>query len=141
MTQATLIVPNLFLGGAPKNIDPYLHVISVGERPTYLVPVGKMVVVNPLLDSYRKPDVARIRLLAELANSYKEAGPTLVHCSLGLNRSALVVAFSLMLTGWSAKAAIEMLREKHHAEVLKNETFVEFLYEQEDLRRSGKVQG
>lgn len=141
MTQATLIVPNLFLGGTPKNIDPYLHVISVGERPTYLVPVGKLVVVNPLLDSYRKPDATRIRLLAELANSYKADGPTLVHCSLGLNRSALVVAFSLMLSGWSAKAAIELLREKHHAQVLKNETFVEFLHEQEGLLSGAHAQG
>ena len=133
MTHATLIAPNLFLGGTPKNIDAYSHVISVGERPTYLVPVGKLVVVNPLLDSHRKPDAARIRQLAEMVNAFQGAGPTLVHCSMGMNRSALVVAFSLILSGWTAKAAIEMLREKHHSQVLKNDTFVEFLHEQAQL--------
>lgn len=140
MTQTTLIVPNLFLGGAPKNIDAYLHVISVGERPTYLIPVGKLVIVNPLLDSHRKPDATRVRQLADMVNLYKEDGATLVHCSMGLNRSALVVAFSLILSGWSAKSAIELLREKHHSQVLKNETFVEFLYEQEQLINSSKHQ-
>jgi protein-tyrosine phosphatase len=128
MSQATLIAPNLYLGGMPKNIDAFTHVISVGERPTYLVPVGKLVIVNPILDSYREPNAPRIRQLAEFVNLFKEQGPTLVHCSQGFNRSALVVALSLMISGWSAQAAIELLREKHHREVLKNETFVEFLH-------------
>ena len=76
---------------------------------------------------------ALTREISGLANEFKQNGPTLVHCTLGLNRSALVVALSLIMSGWSVNAAIDMLREKHHPQLLKNDTFVEFLHTQSRL--------
>jgi protein-tyrosine phosphatase len=54
-------------------------------------------------------------------------GPTLVHCQAGLNRSSLVAARVLMMTGRSADEAIRLLRDVRSPAVLCNPSFEEYL--------------
>lgn len=51
----------------------------------------------------------------------------LIHCQAGLNRSNLVAARTLMLSGQTADEAISSLREKRSREVLCNSAFENWL--------------
>lgn len=55
------------------------------------------------------------------------AGPTLVHCEMGVNRSNLLVAMALIRQGMTWDRAVEGLRKLRHPDVLCNEYFIEVL--------------
>ena len=66
--------------------------------------------------------------LAHEVNRRRDLGQTiLVHCQVGLNRSATVVALALMLRGMKAADAIRLLREKRHRLVICNPHFERWL--------------
>lgn len=127
MNTVDKIQDNLFLGKMPTNIEPYQFVICVGEKPTYPIPVGKIVVVSPLLDGYRLPDEQQLHRLAYMVNSFTEHGPTLVHCSMGFNRSALVVGLALINRGMIGRDVVSLIREVRGTRALQNDTFCEWL--------------
>lgn len=137
MNDADQIAPNLFIGKMPKNIDAYQYVVSVGEKPSYPIPIGKTVLVAPLMDSHRVPTEERLMELATLVNQFTCLGPTLVHCTMGLNRSGLVMAAVLMQRGMRVGKIVPMLREKRDSQVLKNDSFIELLMEI-DYKYKGK---
>jgi hypothetical protein len=51
----------------------------------------------------------------------------LIRCQAGVNRSGLVTALVLMLDGYSAREAIELIRERRAPAVLSNRHFVQWL--------------
>lgn len=124
---ANLVLDNLYIGPMPSDIGPYQFAISVGERPPYRVPIGKTVIVAPLMDSHMLSSERHLHMLAEMANTFSELGPTLVHCTLGFNRSALIVGLALIKRGMAGEDAIALLRTFHHPDVLQNKAFYQWL--------------
>ena len=125
------IVPDLWVGGCedglilPEFID---NLISVYPWEAYTV--------NHELEStlsvrmYDSIDQAfhQVDAVAMWVNACRAAGPTLVHCQAGLNRSSLVAARALMLEGMSAEDAITTLRAKRSPACLCNRAFEDYLH-------------
>ncbi|SBT95432.1 Dual specificity phosphatase, catalytic domain [Streptomyces sp. DI166] len=72
--------------------------------------------------------LAGVIRLAQAAGEALDAGRSvLVRCYHGYNRSALVVAQTLMRRGHSADAAIRLIRSRRSPWALHNDLFVEYL--------------
>ncbi len=73
--------------------------------------------------------------LVESAHADWKAGKrVLIRCRAGLNRSGLVMALVLIREGFSAEAAIELIREKRGDVALCNYVFVDWLLHHADTR-------
>lgn len=73
-------------------------------------------------------DAARVVRIARSAHrQWMSGAQVLVRCQAGVNRSGLVTALMLMLAGYSAASAIELIRERRGAVVLNNPHFEEWL--------------
>ncbi len=121
---------NLWQGGCetglmlPKFIT---HVVSLYPWERYKV--------QHYLDSffevrmYDSEDQAfeQLEQIARWVNTCRETGPVLVHCQAGLNRSSLVAARALMLSGKTADEAITLLRTQRSPACLCNPAFEEYL--------------
>lgn len=124
------IAPNLYLGGCPEDLvlpNFVANLVSLYADAAYIV-------THPIASSLKAPiqdslevDLTQIDSIARWVNSRCEFGPTLVHCQLGINRSALVVARALMLRGYSADAAIALIRTKRSSVCLCNPHFESWL--------------
>lgn len=129
--DATQLTDNLWLSGQPKDIQKYKYVFAFNGRPAYYISNGQQVVVRPFDDSDYLPDVSMLHEMADLASSCVKKGPTLLHCTAGMNRSALIAALVLIKDGMSPSDAIEMIREKRFVECLSNKTFHDWLLTQQ----------
>jgi protein-tyrosine phosphatase len=67
----------------------------------------------------------------EVAKRVVDGQQVLVVCWMGLNRSGLIVARALMLLGLEAPQAIALVRKRRSPMALSNQSFVDWLYEQE----------
>lgn len=121
------IVDNLWVGGDPVDVTKYQYIVAVNKAPTYHIPNGTMVVVYPFDDADMLPDLHKLQELADTVNRFSDQGVTLVHCSAGLNRSALVVALALIKRGMTPGDAIALIRSKRGSDALHNKTFTEWL--------------
>jgi protein-tyrosine phosphatase len=66
---------------------------------------------------------------AEFAHkSWKSGKRVLIRCQAGINRSSLTMGLVLMLDGYPAAAAIELMRSKRSNAVLLNDDFVDYLH-------------
>jgi len=92
-------------------------------------PLGRVYVRWPFPDG---PDVdpPTTRAVANLVKGLVEAGHiVLVHCTGGLNRSALVVTRSLIAMGWDPQEAVSHVRARRgDPRTLSNRRFEEWLY-------------
>lgn len=61
--------------------------------------------------------------------SWKSGKKVLVRCQAGINRSGLVMGIVLMLEGYTAEQAIELMRTKRSSSVLLNGSFEQYLKE------------
>ena len=76
------------------------------------------------------PTLHKLHAVARLGASLIQAGErVLVHCQMGLNRSALVAGMVLVYSGLSGEAAVSRLQERRPG-ALYNEAFATFLREQ-----------
>jgi protein-tyrosine phosphatase len=121
------ITDNLWVGGNPVDVMKYNYIVAVNKTPTYHIPNGAMAIVYPFDDAAWMPDLNKLHELAETVNRFSSMGPTLVHCSAGLNRSALVVALALIKRGMTPGDAIALIRSKRGSDALHNKTFTEWL--------------
>lgn len=121
------IADNLWIGGNPVEISKFQYVIAVNHAPKYYIPNGTWAVVYPFDDASWLPDLDKLNMLADMVNEYRTKGPTLVHCSAGLNRSALVVALALIKRGMTGNDAIQLIRSKRGNDALHNQTFADWL--------------
>lgn len=121
------IQDNLWLGAEPKDIREFKYVFALNGRPNYHIELGQMVVVRPFDDISVMPSESMLDWVSDLVLKASSQGPTLVHCQAGLNRSALVLALTLIKRGMVAYDAIALLREKRGNEVLFNKTFANWL--------------
>lgn len=66
---------------------------------------------------------------AEFAHkAWKSGKRVLIRCQAGINRSSLTMGLVLMLDGYPAAAAIELMRSKRSNAVLLNDDFVDYLH-------------
>lgn len=121
------ITDNLWIGGNPVDVTKFQYVIAVNHAPKYHIPNGTWAVVYPFDDAAWLPDLDKLHKLADMVNEYSSLGPTLVHCSAGLNRSALVIALALIKRGMTGSDAIQLIRSKRGSDALYNQTFTEWL--------------
>lgn len=125
------ISDNLWQGGCENGLTLPLeikHVVSLYPWEEYSShkPVLSSLKVR-LYDDLAGPDEAVVTGIAQWVNACRKTGPTLVHCQAGLNRSALVAGYALMLEGMSADNAITLMREKRSPAVLCNPVFEQWL--------------
>jgi Dual specificity phosphatase, catalytic domain len=98
------------------------------------VPLGRLYVSFPMDDDDRvDPQVPQLAtFIASLVSSGRRV---LVHCTEGLNRSGVVVARALMEMGYTASAAIDLVRRQRGPSVdgfpaLANPAFVDWLLQE-----------
>jgi protein-tyrosine phosphatase len=98
----SFIDKNLWQGGYVHGLrlsQHFKHLISLYPWEKYKV--EKRLSTELYVTMYDDPEQAldQVDSLARLVNTCRESGPTFVHCQAGLNRSSLVVARSLFLSG------------------------------------------
>lgn len=125
------ITDDLWTGGCENGLvlpDHIQHVVSLypWERYSAHHDVRSMLAVR-MYDDLAGPDLDQLDAIASWVNICRSTGATLVHCQAGLNRSNLVAARALMLEGMTARAAIDLLRERRSPAVLCNPTFEHLL--------------
>jgi len=141
----TEVEPGLWFGGAPEprapeGFDFIVNLVAVWARYD---PNGIECVNVTVEDGEVTAEVAKqFGDLAHEVNRRRDLGQTiLVHCQVGLNRSATVVALTLMLRGMKAEDAIRLLREKRHRLVICNPHFEGWLLDDELLSGGASVTG
>jgi len=81
-------------------------------------------------DSSDNFDEAAVLRAAKYAHEQWKSGKSvLVRCQAGINRSGLVMGIVLMMEGYTAEQAIELMRSKRSSSVLINRSFENYLKE------------
>lgn len=128
------IAGRLYQGGCVPAIalPPFLeHLISLYPDEQYADPPKlRSKLLYAMRDSTRQ-SLSPVDDLARWVLGRMNSGPTLVSCHMGLNRSGLIVARTLMLTGLTATEAIDMVRTQRSPAALNNPAFVRWLYDNE----------
>lgn len=131
---ATRIAHGLHMGSMRATAHPerYDLIVSAAEewRPPRARGVTRMYI--PLADVpwdfYNHPD--ELQQLADtamtIAESVRAERQVLVFCNMGMNRSGIVTALTLMHLGYTPARAIKAIRKRHPC-TLSNESFVEAL--------------
>jgi predicted protein tyrosine phosphatase len=89
-------------------------------------PDAILYIYHPILDE-ELPDLARIEALGVLvADLVRYKRRVLIHCRMGLNRSALVAATALTYLGMTGEQALAHLRERRPGSLF-NETFAAYV--------------
>jgi hypothetical protein len=137
------IVPGLSISGAvtpPQgfeslDVDAIVDLQNLDhDWPVPLPPPNRILVRYPIDDAIEVDP--KVRDVAELVASLVRNGHrVLIHCTKGLNRSALVAALTLMRMGYSAVDAIERIRERRGQDsegfgARGNQAFVAWLLQQ-----------
>jgi Dual specificity phosphatase, catalytic domain len=126
----TVIGDHLILGAHPADtMPPNVDVIAnVDSFRFYDVPDGVLYLHFAYRDTNAIPDAIDLHAAASFLNDLRVAGKTvLIHCRLGLNRSALLAGLVLIDEGYRAKDATETMRKLRSPYVLENKTFERYL--------------
>lgn len=136
------ILPNLFISGTldedviqrgkstlslaqPAPFDSVVCMYGHANPIGYYVREQRFGIADAELDEESKPE---IRQLADwLYQEWKQGKKVASKCQMGWNRSGLVLALVLLLDGYSADEAIELIREKRSPYALSNSSFVRFI--------------
>lgn len=127
MPYITEIERNLWVGGCASELilpEHIKHVVSLYFQEHYsaLHMLSSDLYVQ-MADSVNEP-FDNLDALARWVNHCRQDAPTLVHCQVGLNRSALIAARALYLSdGWPGADIVDLLREKRSPAVLCNPHF------------------
>jgi protein-tyrosine phosphatase len=115
------------IGGLPLP-ERIVNVVSLYAAESYVAAHDvRSVLTVRMIDSAAQA-MGQVLAIAAWVNACRAEGPTLVHCQAGLNRSALVTATALVLSGdYTPAEAIALLREKRSPAVLCNGTFERFV--------------
>lgn len=133
------IADNLWQGGCqaglvlPTNIN-FLVSLYPWERYTINHQLRGELYIRMYDDRTQPVIKEQVKRVAELVNYWRHQGNVLVHCQAGLNRSALVAIYALMLEGANAKESIKSLRESRSPAVLCNPAFEEWLVKEGETK-------
>ena len=135
-TMITRIQAGLHLGGCraagllpvPAHID---HIVRLTTTDFYDLDSAPQLLSNTVLDvlDTTTQDLSALWPVAEhIATTIPESEDVLIHCQMGINRSAALMARVLMLrNSCTADEAVALLRARRSPFVLFNEHFVEQL--------------
>ena len=136
------VLPNLFISGTldedvvqngksiyslaqPAPFDSVVCLYGHANPIGYYVREQRFGIADAELDEESKPE---IRQLAEwLYLEWKQGKRVASKCQMGWNRSGLVLALVLLLDGYSADEAIELIRAKRSPYALSNSSFVRYI--------------
>jgi|ERR1039458_4502472 protein-tyrosine phosphatase len=125
------IEDTLWQGGCRDGLQVPEHitfVLSLYPWERYSISEKQTLKEVKMYDEGALPSLAQLHSLAELVNTMRDKGETvLVHCQAGLNRSGLVSALSLIKRGMKPTEAIAKLRSSRCDMVLCNDTFENYL--------------
>lgn len=125
------VINNLYIGGAINDTSKFKYVYCTTND---IIIRGKSNQINILMtfeDNNLLPNTELLYDLVDMILDSMKKGPTYVHCSAGLNRSAMIVVLVLIKTGFfTATSAIEHLRKVRSETVLHNKTFHDWLLTQ-----------
>lgn len=135
------IVPGLWQGGdAISPVGRFDHVVTLcawGEERTPGPPdqTEWFIADGPLPE----PEEHIWEVAEEVRERLERGEQVLVRCQMGINRSGLIVAATLLLHGWTAEEAVERIRRHRDPLALSNPHFVEWLRLQdpEEHQRAG----
>lgn len=124
------IMPGLYQGGCQTGlIMPHFihHVVSLYPWERYKIEhnIDSELYVR-MYDSVEQ-GYEQVEEIAQWAFKRWQDGNVLIHCQAGLNRSSLIAARVLMLSGYTAKEAIAKLRKSRSPACLCNPAFEEYL--------------
>lgn len=127
-TFMTEIAPNLWHGGVETGLvlpEFVKHLLSLYQWEEYTV--HHELLSKKTVEMYDSVDQGfdQIEELAEWVNEARKTGPVLVHCQAGLNRSSLVIAKALLLSGEveTGQQAIDRIRLARTVACLCNPAF------------------
>jgi protein-tyrosine phosphatase/membrane-associated phospholipid phosphatase len=106
------IVPGMFLGSFPRTVPSVDAVLDMTtDWPRSRFTLGKSYIACPRLDLVA-PSPSELELSVEALNKLAKRGSVLVHCALGLSRSAVVVVAWLVKQGYAdnIEQALAMVR-------------------------------
>lgn len=142
------IVPNIAQGSFPSPLSEALKhadtiVFCAEEKQPRIgkLPLGKAVLRLPFDDDiYRPipPEAGRIfhQMAHRLAREARSGRRVLITCAMGLNRSGIITALTLMHAHGMAPAdAIRLIRGKRSRDALMNPMFEQWLLHQPRPRR------
>jgi protein-tyrosine phosphatase len=124
------IAPGLWQGGCknglllPKFIK---HVVSLYPWEAYKAKHDLASTLSVRMHDAVDQGTGEVDEIARWAATCRKTGPVLIHCQAGLNRSSLVTARVLMISGATADEAIRLIREKRSQACLCNPAFEEWL--------------
>ena len=138
------ILPGLWLGGTDDNdtietgVDTYKpRMITKDDFDTVITLYSWAQPVDWLVEEVRYGfydseishiDFAAVERAADFAyQAWKSGKRVLIRCQAGINRSSLVMAHVLMKDKYTAREAIDLMREKRSKAVLLNRHFVDYL--------------
>lgn len=130
----SVLIPDLlWQGGFPRDWQDIKKrgikcIINVSEMQ-HRAPDFDGEIINWQIDDGDLPDLFILDAVStKIAQNIKDKVPTLVHCTMGLNRSGLVNALSIIkLTGWTGWKVIQMMRSARNKDVLCNGQFEDFV--------------
>lgn len=121
---------NLWIGGCVDGIrlpDDFEFVISLHPEIAYEIGESTNRMEIEVWDDPSVPVPEEdFALAAEAVVDSMRMGKTLLHCEMGLNRSALVAVMALVMCGMPNREAIRLIRSKRGEVCLENPTFAAF---------------
>lgn len=125
------IVNNLWTGGCADGLhlpNEIVHVVSLYPWEAYRYHDNVRSLLQVYMYDSLDQAMSQVDHIARWVLACMEDGPTLVHCQAGLNRSGLVAARALVLSGdFGPHEAIRLLRDRRSPAVLCNEHFEQWL--------------
>ncbi|MCX5070875.1 dual specificity protein phosphatase family protein [Micromonospora lupini] len=140
------IIPNLWMGGHDYGdlYDPtpaivageFDSVVSLYQRdghgPDAGIPHTVLRIIDGDLDDN---ELDTVRSIADrVADDVRDGRKVLVRCQAGLNRSGLVVAFTLTRLGFTPHEAIRRIRRQRSPHALFNAEFVRYILHEGGVR-------
>lgn len=119
------VLGNLYIGGIIDDISMFRYVFCCTHDKTYRGTSNAIIHIAAFYDiEERLPPEWLIDDVVGRVLECCSKGPTYVHCTAGLNRSALIVALALVKLGWEPETAVAHLRTARCENVLSNPTFL-----------------
>lgn len=126
----TEVAPNLWHGGCQNGLElPHFikNLVSLYPWESYTIKHDLHSRLEVMMYDSLDQSMEEIDSIAKWVFKARWSGPVLVHCQAGLNRSSLIVARVLMMDGYTADQAIEMIREKRSEACLCNPAFETYI--------------
>lgn len=122
------VAPNLYFGGILSDYSLFDTVICcTPEVSLHNGREGLVTVYVPFNDNRELPSMEFLDSVVDLVIQGTNRGSTYVHCTAGINRSAIIIALTLIRQGGLPSEVVDRLRNIRSCSVLSNQTFLEYV--------------